>query len=540
MLDFTREDDLKLTCFFHSADKIPWYSQDKINQEMTPIPLRVIEKPSGVPLRQERKESYMMKRNISKGIATCLALAMMVSIVPAKAATTDAADQTNTNETTEAAVPDIASGSAASTPTATATSTATATATATATPNLSAYKPATTTAAARGGSCRVRVTWTKVTGASGYYIYSRPSTEVSYTKIATVKSGSTVEYVKKSLTQNTTYYFRVAAYRTVNGVDVEGDLSTAVSAKTAAVSATSKAAKKYSTKASFTKSPAYKTYKKMQSAMKYTKSFAIPGMKTTNVAGFSCTSMVPQGMCLAGSYFLITAYDYKKTDYSVVYVVSRSSKSYITTIVLPSKAKVGGIAYDGTNIWISKGKAVASFPYTVVTDAVNSGKAYSELASYRSTYSLDSTASFMGCYNNILWVGTFSQSSSTMKGFSVTNKTTVPSLVPTYTMAVPSKTKGITFDSEGTMILTRSYRVKKAKSGYISQIRTYKPSFGSPSASGKVLKNSALKTTKMPPLVSGVAVYGTYTYALFSSSYYSTCKYPVDRVIALKTNNLVL
>lgn len=89
------------------------------------------------------------------------------------------------------------------------------------------------------------------------------------------------------------------------------------------------------------------------------------------------------------------------------------------------------------------------------------------------------------------------------------------------------------------MILSRSYRTKKSKSGYISQIRTYKPSFGAPKSSGKVLKNAALKVTTMPPMVEGLAVYGTYTYALFSSSYYTSCKYPVDRVIAMKTSKLV-
>ncbi len=166
-------------------------------------------------------------------------------------------------------------------------------------------------------------------------------------------------------------------------------------------------------------------------------------MKTTNVAGFSCTTMVPQGLCLACSYFLITAYDYKNELNSVVYVVSRSSKSYITTIVLPSKKqKVGGIAYDGTNVWISKGKAVASFPYSVVTNAVNAGTSYTELAAYKSVSTLDSTASFMGYYNNVLWIGTFRQATSTMKGYQINNKATLPSLSPAYTMDVPKQNSG--------------------------------------------------------------------------------------------------
>ena len=54
-----------------------------------------------------------------------------------------------------------------------------------------------------------------------------------------------------------------------------------------------------------------------------------------------------------------------------------------------------------------------------------------------------------------------------------------------------------------------------------------------------MLKNAALKVTTMPPMVEGLAVYGTYTYALFSSGYYTSCKYPVDRVIAMKTSKLV-
>ena len=143
----------------------------------------------------------------------------------------------------------------------------------------------------------------------------------------------------------------------------------------------------------------------------------------------------------------------------------------------------------------------------------------------------------MGYNNGVLWVGSFSQSNSMMRGYSLSNKDTIPSLIPSYTMSVPGKTQGITFNSDGTMILTRSYRTKKAKSGYISQVRTYKPSLAA--ASGKVLKNTALKVTTMPPMIEGMAVYGTYTYALFSSSYYKSCKYPVDRVLALKINKLI-
>lgn len=477
----------------------------------------------------------MKKKRTAKAMAMCLTFAMMAGVLPqsglkgAKAAETTT---TNSSQTTDSSQ----TGGAATGGSITGTDT-----TPTMVPGdqLELYKPAAPTISLRGGSKRVRVTWKKIEGADGYYIYSRPSTDSAYTKTATISDGTVTTYDKKSLLQNTTYYFRMTAYKNVNGTIVESDLSTALSAKTAAVSATSKAAKKYSTKALFTKSPAYKTYKKMNTYMNYTKSFAIPGMKNTNVAGFKCTSMVPQAICHAGSYLLISAYDSKGVDYSVIYVVSKASKSYITTIVLPSKAKVGGMAYDGTNVWISKGTSVASFPYSVVTDAVNAGVSYTTLASYSTVNKVNGTASYMGYYNDVLWVGSFSQSSSTMYGYSIADKKKAPSLQQTYTMAVPSKTQGITFDTDGKMILTRSYRTKKAKSGYISQIRTYYPSYSNVGTNGKILKNTALAVTTMPPMVEGVAIYGTYTYALFSSSHYPSCKYPVDRVIALKTNKLI-
>lgn len=66
-------------------------------------------------------------------------------------------------------------------------------------------------------SSGVKVTWKKVTGASGYYVYRRTGTSGSYKKIATVKSGSTVSYINKTsgtnkVTAGTTYYYKIVAY----------------------------------------------------------------------------------------------------------------------------------------------------------------------------------------------------------------------------------------------------------------------------------------------------------------------------------------
>ena len=166
-------------------------------------------------MRKQRKEHG------KRGIALCLAVALSAAVL-AEGAGNGAAAATET-ATGGAVTGGAVSGGAVET------------ATPTPTIDVSAYKPATPAASVRGGSKRVRVTWGKISGADGYYIYSRESSAAAYTKVATITGGSTTEYVKKSLAQNTTYYFRLSAYKKVGDQTVESDLSTAVSAKTAAV-----------------------------------------------------------------------------------------------------------------------------------------------------------------------------------------------------------------------------------------------------------------------------------------------------------------
>ena len=128
---------------------------------------------------------------------------------------------------TEAVTPDTSSGSAVNTdtptttPTVTPTETATPTVTPTVTPDMSAYRLPATTLKARGGASRVRLSWSKASGAEGYYIYTRTAADAAYTLMATVKDAAATEYTKTSLVNGTTYYYRIAAYRTVNGVVVE-------------------------------------------------------------------------------------------------------------------------------------------------------------------------------------------------------------------------------------------------------------------------------------------------------------------------------
>ena len=59
----------------------------------------------------------------------------------------------------------------------------------------------------------IKVTWNKVNQAGGYYIYRKTGTSKTWTKIATIKKGTTVSYLdKKSLRNGTSYTYMIKAY----------------------------------------------------------------------------------------------------------------------------------------------------------------------------------------------------------------------------------------------------------------------------------------------------------------------------------------
>ena len=86
-------------------------------------------------------------------------------------------------------------------------------------------RPAIPAAVVKSGSKKATVTWTAVTGAVGYEVYMSTSYSGTYTKIGTTKS--TVRTLTKTgLKKGRTYYFKVRAYRVLNGVKIYSGYST--------------------------------------------------------------------------------------------------------------------------------------------------------------------------------------------------------------------------------------------------------------------------------------------------------------------------
>jgi len=66
----------------------------------------------------------------------------------------------------------------------------------------------------------VKLTWSKVTGAEGYHVCQAASQGGTYALAQNITTGGTTAYTRGGLSTGRTYYFKVLAYRYVNGVKV--------------------------------------------------------------------------------------------------------------------------------------------------------------------------------------------------------------------------------------------------------------------------------------------------------------------------------
>lgn len=78
---------------------------------------------------------------------------------------------------------------------------------------------------------KAKITWTKLSGATGYQIYRSTKKSSGYKKIKTISSGSTVSYTNGSLKKKKTYYYKIRAYSKVNGKTIYSSYSVVKSVK---------------------------------------------------------------------------------------------------------------------------------------------------------------------------------------------------------------------------------------------------------------------------------------------------------------------
>lgn len=400
--------------------------------------------------------------------------------------------------------------------------------------------------AIKGGNGRVRIKWGKLAKAHGYQIYRYDG--ANYVPVAKVPANTTVKYINTGLVNGKTYQYKVCGYRSVNNVDYAGDQTQAYSAKTVKVAATSKKAFLFNSKKAFKKSPAYKACAFFKKKVKYAKSVIIPGLQNTNLNGFGCSTMVPQGLTFAKSYMLMSAYDLSKEENSVIFVIKKSTKKLVTTVELPSQTHAGGIAYDGRNLWITNETNLLSIPFSTISAAASKGQSYLEIPKYASTVPVGQQAATIAYYKSKLWVASYNELSSGYLGsYTIVNKNATPSLTLCSRIKVANRIQGMAFTSKGELILSRSCQTDSKQRGFLHQLDVYKPNVKK--ASKGIIKLGRIrKHVDMPTMNEEIAISGSYLYVNYESGAF-TGKGPgdakrkavnrMDRICAFKVSAVV-
>lgn len=292
-------------------------------------------------------------------------------------------------------------------------------------------------------------------------------------------------------------------------------------------------------------------YKNFQSMYQEEYSTAIPGLSATDVMGNICNQMVPQGICIAGDYMLITAYDnsnkFHKLSNSVIYVLSNTNpqrRQLLTTIILPDVNHVGGIAYDGERIWIAKSttRKCSIIDYKVIKEAAESEKGNYFLEDYTQNVDCGGVASFVTYYNNRIWVGTYANRISgtgTLRSYDVIKGKKIK-LLQREEIIIPEFANGITFMEDN----GKTYMAISTSQGRYFHSKIYFYQVEKDIFSEKNLYY-CYDSSEFPPMAEELICDGENTYLLFESSAtcystptYAKCSYPVDRICALSTIKL--
>ena len=189
---------------------------------------------------------------------------------------------------------------------------------------------------------------------------------------------------------------------------------------------------------------------------------------------------VPQGVCLADRYILVTSYHAKKQKRSVIYVVDKANKTLVSTLTVPNKYHMGGIAFDGSNIWLTgdtsdkyEGEPFVQYiRYEDFSRMINEPVYEISKDEISAPVYIKNKPSFLECDNGVLWVGTYMGRGSSKKGvingYKINKKENGP-VLNTFMYTVIT---GIDSSAQGADIKDNNLYVSSSYAGAIGSVRS--------------------------------------------------------------------
>ncbi|MBQ9941852.1 MAG: leucine-rich repeat protein [Christensenellaceae bacterium] len=196
------------------------------------------------------------------------------------------------------------------------------------------------------GYTSVKVTWNKVAGASGYTVYRSTTKSGGYEAVKILSGGSTLSFKDTGLTTGRKYYYKVKAYRLVDGKRVYGKASSADPARPLPGAVQSVSAECLSGKRLRI------TWAKKTGADGYIIARRDPGSTTfkdiATLNGAGTLSYTDSGLTLDAGYSYIV---YGYVNYGgQTYRTAGSAREYVTVMNVPEKVSGVKVTQDDTDL----------------------------------------------------------------------------------------------------------------------------------------------------------------------------------------------
>ena len=263
----------------------------------------------------------------------------------------------------------------------------------------------------------------------------------------------------------------------------------------------------------------------------------IPGMPSTreqdyldNLIGSEGQCM--QGLCFTSEFILMTSYSEESGIAGSLMVFDRDSGEYLVTLGMKKQSHLGGIAYDGENIWIchSNSNTLERISCEYIEKiAKDAPKCIVDASALSDEYKVKNSPSCITCYGGRIWVATHTRLfDSEMLSYSYNANEDKITALSSY--KIPSKVQGVAFDSKGSVYLSTSYG--RNNSSYLKVYSSLLTLDRHPNA-------PAVKV-EMPPCSEEIAIAGDNIYVLFESAsrkYFEgtdgngTSASPIDKVL---------
>lgn len=270
----------------------------------------------------------------------------------------------------------------------------------------------------------------------------------------------------------------------------------------------------------------------------------IPGMPATREDDFLnnyifSESQCPQGICLTDAYIMITSYSTEDDCLGELLIFDRETGEYLVTIGLDANSHLGGIAFDGDNVWVcnSYTKSVERISYDFIQLMANENRGgVIDATDVVDIYKVSNTPSCITYYGGRLWIATHTiYLRSKVVAYYYDRNNNELNTLGKYT--IPRQVQGITFGDDGSVYLSTSYGRNES-----SYVKKYNSVIAMSTKPGRPQIQ-----VEMPPGSEEIDFQDDSLYLLFESAgekYYEgtdgkgTSSSPIDKILKLNVESL--